>query len=102
MRTMIFVMVVLFTSIAHGAKLKSGNWACHTESQFQEMMMVSAGKDRRGIAYMLKHGCFAVPGGVQASILRVSAHGAMKIVAYTGDKTSIMWVHRQALSDIMK
>ena len=75
--------------------LKGGYFACTSKSKFSEMSMATVNQDSKQIGYLLSNGCVLTKSGVGFSYIGVAGFGVVKIRAYDGGGSIILYTNHE-------
>ena len=87
------LMILCFKSII-GDTLKGGFPSCVTKEKFTQIMTAYARGNKIEYEYLLKNGCYFLPGGLKIAVLEQSLFkGYVKVRIFAGDQAVVMWTN---------
>lgn len=88
---LILIFLIFSSTTIRAETTKGGYAACLTEDLLDQITQAAVRKDRRGLEYLLKHGCVVMKAGIPVSILKKTWTGTVKMRAYIGNDALILW-----------
>ncbi|MCK4891548.1 MAG: hypothetical protein KAS78_02660 [Candidatus Pacebacteria bacterium] len=87
---MLFLFIVVpFTTVADS--LKGGYPACVTEELYKQIQKAAIVNNEKEWQYLLKNGCFALPAGMEITVLERDWEGVAKVRVFAGDEAIVLW-----------